>query len=100
MNLSPGFRRALAWTLVSGAISLIWTYWQSGSPATVAVASVCPCAPRWPGPRPTSANAAWASTSMTTSALSAAMGPATGAAGFIDPFKRPVMRATQEGPLG
>lgn len=39
MNLSPGFRRALAWTLVSGAISLIWTYWQSSSPATVAVAS-------------------------------------------------------------
>jgi hypothetical protein len=39
MNLSPGFRRAMAWTLVSGAISLIWTYWQSSSPATVAVAS-------------------------------------------------------------
>src|SRR5579863_5860269 len=39
MNLSPGFRRALAWTLVSGVISLIWTYWQSSSPATVAVAS-------------------------------------------------------------
>ncbi len=39
MTLSPGFRRALAWTLVSGVISLIWTYWQSSSPATVAVAS-------------------------------------------------------------
>jgi hypothetical protein len=39
VNLSPGFRRALAWTLVSGVISLIWTYWQSSSPATVAVAS-------------------------------------------------------------
>jgi type II secretion system (T2SS) protein M len=39
MNLSPGFRRALAWTLVSGVISLIWTYWQSSSPSAVAVAS-------------------------------------------------------------
>jgi hypothetical protein len=39
MTMSPGFRRALAWTLVSGVISLIWTYWQSSSPATVAVAS-------------------------------------------------------------
>jgi Type II secretion system (T2SS), protein M subtype b len=37
--MSPGFRRALAWTLVSGVISLIWTYWQSSSPSTVAVAS-------------------------------------------------------------
>ena len=32
MNLSPGFRRMLAWTLVSGVISLIWTYWPSSSP--------------------------------------------------------------------
>jgi len=40
MTLSPGFRRALAWTLVSGVISLIWTYWQSSSPATVAVAAM------------------------------------------------------------
>jgi hypothetical protein len=39
MTLSPGFRRALAWTLVSGVISLIWTYWQSSSSTTVAVAS-------------------------------------------------------------
>jgi len=39
MTLSPGFRRAIAWTLVSGVISLIWTYWQSSSPTTVAVAS-------------------------------------------------------------
>lgn len=39
MNLSPGFRRMLAWTLVSGVISLIWTYWSSSSPSTVAVAS-------------------------------------------------------------
>jgi hypothetical protein len=37
--MSPGFRRALAWTLVSGVISLIWTYWQSSSSTTVAVAS-------------------------------------------------------------
>src|SRR5580658_9250626 len=37
--MSPGFRRALAWTLVSGVISLIWTYWKSSSPSTVAVAS-------------------------------------------------------------
>jgi hypothetical protein len=27
------------WTVVSGIISLIWTYWSSDSPATVAVAS-------------------------------------------------------------
>lgn len=39
MNLSPGFRRMLAWTLVSGVISLIWTYWSGSSPSTVAVAS-------------------------------------------------------------
>jgi hypothetical protein len=39
MTLSPGFRRAMAWTLVSGVTGLIWTYWQSSSPATVAVAS-------------------------------------------------------------
>lgn len=39
MTMSPGFRRALAWTVVSGVISLIWTYWESSSPATVAVAS-------------------------------------------------------------
>ena len=39
MTLSPGFRRALAWTVVSGVISLIWTYWESSTPATVVVAS-------------------------------------------------------------
>lgn len=39
MTFSPRFRRAMAWTLVSGVISLIWTYWQSSSPATVAVAA-------------------------------------------------------------
>jgi hypothetical protein len=39
MNLSPGFRRALAWTLVSGVISVIWSYWQSSSSSTVAVAA-------------------------------------------------------------
>jgi hypothetical protein len=39
MTMSPGFRRALAWTVVSGVISLIWTYWESSSPSTVAVAS-------------------------------------------------------------
>jgi hypothetical protein len=39
MTLSPGFRRALAWTLVSGVTGLIWTYWQGSSSATVAVAS-------------------------------------------------------------
>jgi hypothetical protein len=39
MNLSPGFRRALAWTLVSGAISLIWTYWQSSTPTATVVAA-------------------------------------------------------------
>ncbi len=39
MTMSPGFRRALAWTLVSGVLSLIVTYWQSSSSATVAVAS-------------------------------------------------------------
>jgi len=37
--MSPGFRRALAWTVVSGILTLLLTYWQSSSPATVAVAS-------------------------------------------------------------
>lgn len=37
--MSPGFRRMLAWTLVSGILSLIWTYWPSSSGAAVAVAS-------------------------------------------------------------
>ena len=39
MTMSPGFRRALMWTIVSGVISLIWTYWQSSSPTSVVVAS-------------------------------------------------------------
>jgi len=39
MTLSPGFRRILAWTLVSGAISLIWSYWASSSSSSVAIAS-------------------------------------------------------------
>jgi hypothetical protein len=39
MNVSPGFRRAVTWTVVSGVLTLILTYWQSSSPATVAVAS-------------------------------------------------------------
>jgi hypothetical protein len=39
MNFSPGFRRALAWIVVSGVTTLIWSYWQSSSPTTVAVAS-------------------------------------------------------------
>jgi hypothetical protein len=39
MTLSPGFRRAMAWTLVSGVLSLIATYWQSSSSSTTAVAS-------------------------------------------------------------
>jgi hypothetical protein len=39
MNLSPGFRRTLAWVVVSGVTTLIWSYWSSSSPATIAVAS-------------------------------------------------------------
>ncbi len=39
MTLSPGFRRALAWTVVSGVISLIWSYWSASSPSSVAVAA-------------------------------------------------------------
>jgi hypothetical protein len=38
MTLSPGFRRTLAWTLVSGVISLIWSYWPASSQRVVAVA--------------------------------------------------------------
>jgi hypothetical protein len=37
--MSPGFRRALAWTLVSGILSVIWTYWPSSSGASAVVAS-------------------------------------------------------------
>jgi hypothetical protein len=39
MTLSPSFRRTLAWVVVSGVTTLIWSYWQSSSPSTVAVAS-------------------------------------------------------------
>jgi hypothetical protein len=39
MNFSPGFRRMLVWTVVSGVLGLIWSYWSSSSPSTVAVAS-------------------------------------------------------------
>ncbi len=39
MTLSPGFRRAMAWTLVSGVLSLIWSYWPASSQSTVAVAA-------------------------------------------------------------
>jgi hypothetical protein len=38
MTLSPGFRRTMAWTLVSGILSLAWTYWPSSSQPVVAVA--------------------------------------------------------------
>jgi hypothetical protein len=38
MTLSPGFRRTLAWTVVSGVISLIWTYWPASSQPAVALA--------------------------------------------------------------
>jgi hypothetical protein len=37
--MSPGFRRALAWTVVSGILSLIWTYWPSSSAGNAVVAS-------------------------------------------------------------
>jgi hypothetical protein len=37
--MTAGFRRTLAWVVVSGVTTLIWSYWQSSSPATVAVAS-------------------------------------------------------------
>ncbi len=39
MNFTPGFRRAITWTMVSGILTLLLTYWQSSSPSTVAVAS-------------------------------------------------------------
>jgi Type II secretion system (T2SS), protein M subtype b len=38
MTLSPGFRRMLAWTVVSGVIALIGSYWESSSPSMVAMA--------------------------------------------------------------
>jgi hypothetical protein len=39
MTLSPSFRRTLAWVVVSGVTTLIWSYWQSSTPSTMAVAS-------------------------------------------------------------
>lgn len=39
MTLSPGFRRALAWTLVSGILSVVWAYWPDSSPAVAVAAS-------------------------------------------------------------
>jgi hypothetical protein len=41
MNLSPKFRRFVYWSLVSLALSAIYTYWQqsSNAPAAVAVAA-------------------------------------------------------------
>ena len=38
MNMTPGFRRMMAWTLVSGALSLIWSYWPSSSASSPSVA--------------------------------------------------------------
>jgi hypothetical protein len=39
MTLSPGFRRALAWTIVSGILSVVWAYWPDSSQPVVAVAA-------------------------------------------------------------
>jgi hypothetical protein len=39
MTLTPGFRRTMAWTLVSGVLSLIWSYWPASTQPTVAVAA-------------------------------------------------------------
>jgi hypothetical protein len=39
MTFTPGFRRAMAWTVVSGILSLAWTYWPASSPTAVVVAS-------------------------------------------------------------
>src|SRR5271154_2831626 len=44
MTLGPGFRRTLAWTLVSGGVSLIWTYWQPSSPPSGPVPATTPSA--------------------------------------------------------
>ena len=37
--MSPGFRRAMAWTVVSGILSLIWSYWPSSGAGNAVVAS-------------------------------------------------------------
>jgi Type II secretion system (T2SS), protein M subtype b len=39
VTLTPGFRRTMAWTLVSGVLSLIWSYWPASTQPTVAVAA-------------------------------------------------------------
>lgn len=39
MTLTPGGRRALAWTLVSGILSVIWAYWPHSSEPVVIAAS-------------------------------------------------------------
>jgi hypothetical protein len=39
MTLSPGFRRMMAWTLVSGVLSLIWSYWPASKQPAVTVAA-------------------------------------------------------------
>jgi hypothetical protein len=39
MTLTPGGRRALAWTMVSGILSVVWAYWPASSQSTVAVAA-------------------------------------------------------------
>jgi Type II secretion system (T2SS), protein M subtype b len=38
MTLSPGFRRTMAWTLVSGVLSLAWSYWPASSQPVAVVA--------------------------------------------------------------
>ena len=37
--MSPGFRRMLAWTVVSGVLTLIASYWATSGPSNVAVAA-------------------------------------------------------------
>jgi hypothetical protein len=39
MNFSPEFRRWISWTVAGGCLTLLLTYWQSGSSPAVAVAS-------------------------------------------------------------
>jgi len=39
MTLTPGFRRALAWTVVSGILSLAVAYWPTSSQPAVVVAA-------------------------------------------------------------
>jgi len=37
--MTPGFRRTLAWIVVSGVIAVIWSYWQSPGSSTAPVAA-------------------------------------------------------------